>query len=209
MSIDLASWRQAWRDAGAAASDESLHREVVACWSEPHRHYHTLQHLRECLDQFGAVRELAEHPGEVALALWFHDVFYEPRRDDNELRSADWARASLADAGAAIEVADRVHALIMQTRHKCAPQGADAQLLVDIDLAILGASPQRFDESDMQVRAEYAHVPQAGYCQGRRAILQGFLARPRLYSTDYFHSRLEQRARENLRRALARLGGAS
>jgi predicted metal-dependent HD superfamily phosphohydrolase len=39
--------------------------------------------------------------------------------------------------------------------------------------------------------------------------LQSFLARPRLYSTDYFHSRLEQRARENLRRALTRLGGAS
>jgi predicted metal-dependent HD superfamily phosphohydrolase len=100
-----------------------------------------------------------------------------------------------------------VHALILETRHRAAPQGADAQLLVDIDLSILGALPQRFDESDLQVRAEYAHVPDAAYCEGRRAILQSFLSRPRLYSTDHFHLRLEQRARDNLRRALARLGG--
>jgi predicted metal-dependent HD superfamily phosphohydrolase len=205
MTIDLVSWRKAWQDAGVKQADAQLHRELIARWSEPHRHYHTLQHLRECLAHFEEVRDLAQHPGEVALGLWFHDAFYEPRQGDNELRSADWARQCMLQAGTDSEAAGRVHALIMQTRHKTAPEGADAQLLVDIDLSILGASPHRFDESDLQVRAEYAHVPAADYCKGRRAILQGFLARPRLYSTEYFHSRLEQRARENLQRALARL----
>lgn len=208
MSIDFASWRQAWQDAGVAQADEGLHRAVIACWSEPHRRYHTLQHLRECLAQFGETRELAARPGEIELGLWFHDAFYEPQRDDNELRSADWAHSCMLKAGAGIEAADRVHALIMQTRHQAAPQEADAQLLVDIDLAILGALPQRFDESDLQVRAEYAHVADAAYRDGRRAILQGFLARTRLYSTDHFHARFEERARENLRRALARLDRA-
>lgn len=208
MSIDFASWRQAWQDAGVAQADEGLRRAVIACWSEPHRRYHTLQHLRECLAQFGETRELAARPGEIELGLWFHDAFYEPQRDDNELRSADWAHSCMLKAGAGIEAADRVHALIMQTRHQAAPQEADAQLLVDIDLAILGALPQRFDESDLQVRAEYAHVADAAYRDGRRAILQGFLARTRLYSTDHFHARFEERARENLRRALARLDRA-
>jgi predicted metal-dependent HD superfamily phosphohydrolase len=205
VSIDLASWRQAWQDAGVAQADAALHRGVIACWSEPHRRYHTLQHLRECLEGFDDVRGLAERAGEVALGLWFHDAFYEPRRDDNESRSADWARACIVEAGAAVEAADRVHALIMQTRHRAPPEGADAQLLVDIDLSILGAPAPRFDESDQQVRAEYAHVPEQQYRDGRRTILQGFLARARLYSTEHFHSRLEHLARENLRRALARL----
>jgi predicted metal-dependent HD superfamily phosphohydrolase len=208
MSIDFASWRQAWQDAGVAQADEGLHRGVIACWSEPHRHYHTLQHLGECMAQFGEVREMAQRPGEVALGLWFHDAFYEPQRDDNELRSADWARSCIVKAGAGTDAAERVHAFIMQTRHKTAPEDADAQLLVDIDLSILGALPQRFDESDLQVRAEYSHVADAPYREGRRAVLQGFLARPRLYSTDYFHSRLGVRPPTNLHRALARLDGA-
>ena len=122
MSIDFASWQQAWQDAGVAQADEGLHRGVIACWSEPHRHYHTLQHLGECMTQFGEVREMAERPGEVALGLWFHDAFYEPRRDDNELRSADWASSCIAKAGAGSQVAQRVHSLIMQTRHKIPPE---------------------------------------------------------------------------------------
>jgi predicted metal-dependent HD superfamily phosphohydrolase len=207
VSIDLASWRQAWNDAGVAQADPGLHRRLIGCWSEPHRHYHTLQHLAECLTQFGEVRAQALRGGEIALALWFHDAFYDPRRDDNEQRSADWARASILEAGGSEPSAERVHALIMETRHRAAPCDADAKLLVDIDLSILGAPPQRFDESDRQVRAEYAHVPQAAYCEGRRAILQAFLARPTLYSTEHFHTRLEERARDNLRRALARLDG--
>jgi Uncharacterized protein conserved in bacteria len=36
-------------------------------------------------------------------------------------------------------------------------------------------------------------------------VLQGFLDRPRLYATDWFHARLDTPARDNLRRALAAL----
>jgi predicted metal-dependent HD superfamily phosphohydrolase len=205
MSAKLASWRKAWNELGAAATEDGLHQELVACWSETHRHYHTLQHLGECLARFEEVHDQAQRPGEVALALWFHDAIYEPARDDNEARSAEWARTSVLQAGLSASVADRVHALVMATRHDVPPQSADAQLLVDVDLAILGAPPQRFDEFDQQVRAEYAHVPDEQFRLGRRRILSGFLSRPRIYGTDYFHSRLDAPARENLERAVARL----
>ncbi len=177
----------------------------MICWGESHRRYHTLHHLRECLTIFEEVRALARRPGEISLALWFHDAFYDPHRQDNEERSADWARASVVDADLPQAVADRVHALVMATRHEQLPQDPDAQLLVDVDLASLGAEPARFDEDDLQIRAEYAHVPEEDYRVGRRRVLGGFLARPRLYSTDHFHLALEARARDNLRRALARL----
>ncbi len=78
---------------------------------------------------------------------------------------------------------------------------------MDVDLAILGSDAGRFHESDEQIRLEYAHVPEHEYRAGRRRVLGEFLARPRLYSTDYFYSRYERQARENLSRALARLGG--
>lgn len=205
MSLGLADWNLAWNELGAARPDAALHKQVIGCWSEPHRRYHTLQHLRECLDTFEAVRDLASRPGEVAVALWFHDAIYDVRRDDNELRSAEWAHGCVLEAGCPQPTARRVHALVMATCHDVMPEDPDAQLLVDVDLSILGAAPARFDESDRQIRAEYAHVPDAEYRQNRRQVLSAFLARAHIYSTAHFREALEARARENLQRALARL----
>jgi predicted metal-dependent HD superfamily phosphohydrolase len=205
MSLGLASWVETWTQLGAAAADEGLYDRAIACWGEPHRHYHTLQHLRECLAQFEAVRDRARRPAEVALALWFHDVIYDPRRTDNEARSAQWARDSVMQAGLPAAVAQRVHELVMATRHHEPPADADAQLLVDVDLSILGADTARFDESDRQIRSEYAHMSDEDYRAGRMRVLAGFLARPRLYTTEFFHAAFEKAARQNLQRALDRL----
>jgi predicted metal-dependent HD superfamily phosphohydrolase len=95
-----------------------------------------------------------------------------------------------------------VHALVMATRHTALPVGGDEQLLVDIDLAILGAAPARFAEYEQQIREEYGHVPDGLFRPKRRAILRSFLERPRLYSTPQFHAALEDTARANLQRAI-------
>lgn len=197
------SWQRAWRGVGAVGDGLAWCERLLACYQEPHRHYHTLQHLGECLAAFDQARALAPHPDEIALALWFHDAIYDVKRSDNEARSADWAREALLDAEVECAIADRVHALIMATRHDAVPADADAQLLVDIDLGILGADTARFAEYEAQIRREYAFVPGWLFRRKRRAILQGFLERPRLYTTPYFHDRLETRARENLARAVA------
>ena len=206
MSVTLQAWHGTWRALGLPGGDEALFRQLVAAWSEPQRRYHKLQHLRECLDLLGGAREFAERPGEVELALWFHDAVYDVLAHDNEARSADWARDALLKAGAATATADRIHALIVATAHHAAVEDVDTQLLLDVDLAILGAAPARFDEYEAQVRAEYAHVPDDAFRAGRRRILQGFAGRPRLYSTERFHASHEAAARRNLQRALARLG---
>lgn len=200
----LAQWERTWRDLGATPTN-SLAPALLGAWSEPHRHYHTLQHLGECLAHLDGAREHAQRPAEASLALWFHDAVYDPRRHDNEQRSADWARDSLLDAGVPRDTAHRVQALVLATRHD-APAGAgDAQLVVDSDLAILGAARERFDEYGRQVRLEYAHLAEADYRAGRANILHGLLARPLLYATDFFRSRFEARARENLARSIERL----
>ncbi len=206
--VNLSSWHQAWRVLGADGGSEPLFRELVARYSEQHRHYHTLQHLRECLGQFDAVRAGAQRAAEVDIALWFHDGIYDVHRQDNEKRSADWAHQAVLDASCGGAVAARIHALVMATRHEAAPSEADAQLLVDSDLAILGADEKRFDESDAQIRAEYAHVPDAQFREGRSQVLASFLARPRIYCTERFHAAYEAQARSNLRRSLARLAKA-
>ena len=203
--IDRQSWSKAWQLLGAKDGGDVLHKKLVQCWSEGHRHYHTLQHLQECFELLTGVQVNEKDAAAIAIALWFHDAFYDPARDDNELRSADWARQEAMAAGIPQDVAQRVHDMIMATiEHKQQPDAA-MQLLVDIDLSILGAKDARFDESDEQIRREYAHVPEADWRIGRKRVLKGFLDRERLYGSDYFHSRYEEQARKNLQRSLARL----
>jgi predicted metal-dependent HD superfamily phosphohydrolase len=175
--------------------DEALFRDLVARYREPHRRYHTLQHLEECFARFDELRALAEHPREVELAIWFHDAIYDTRRSDNEARSAAWARSVAGE---------RVHMLVMATRHQAVPESADAKVLVDVDLWILGAPQPRFDEYEAQVREEYGWVPAFVYRKKRREVLQSFAARPAIYNTAPFMQRYEEQARANLARSLAR-----
>jgi predicted metal-dependent HD superfamily phosphohydrolase len=197
-------WNASWP--GLAQAPAGLYEALAAAYAEPHRHYHTAQHLDECFAHFDAIGSLAAHPPEVALALWFHDAIYDPKRQDNEEKSADWARRALLAAGGAPEAAARVHALVMATRHAAVPRGRDEEVLVDIDLSILGAAPERFDEYERQVRAEYAWVPEFLFRRKRRQILEELLARASIFSTVPMREHLEARARANLGRSLERLG---
>lgn len=198
-----ASWDRIWPALGARGHGHAVRDAVLQRYAEAHRRYHTLQHLAECLTLLADVRDAADRPDEVEMALWFHDAVYALKASDNEARSADWARDALQAAEVPALVADRVHALVLATQHKALPSGRDAQVLVDVDLSILAAPPARFAEYERQIREEYAHVPGFLFRLKRRAILQSFLDRPALFSTPGLHQRLEARARANLEAALA------
>ena len=206
----LEQWTATWRTLGVAAP-EGVYEQLMARYGEPQRHYHTARHLEECFAALARVRGEAERPGEVELALWFHDAIYDTRRHDNEERSAEWARSVVAKTGLDASVGERVAALIMATRHKAVPDGADARTLVDVDLAILGAPEERFDEYERSVRWEYGWVPDVVFRRERRRILRQFLRRRRIFQTNAMHAAHEQPARENLERSLRRLrrSGAS
>ena len=197
------SWIRAWRGIGASDDATALRDAVLGAYAEPHRSYHTLQHLHECIDRFETCRDLAARPAEVEVALWFHDAVYDVLRADNERRSADWARDAALAAGVPHDAAGRIDSLVMATRHATAPAGGDEQLLVDIDLAILGAGAARFAEYEEQIRREYAHVADAVFRSKRRAVLARFLAREAIYATPRLRAELEQRARANLSLAIA------
>jgi predicted metal-dependent HD superfamily phosphohydrolase len=199
------AWRTAWRALGVHAPDETLLHDLVRRYAEPHRQYHTMQHLDECFAHFELLRDDAEQAAEIELALWFHDAIYDTRRDDNEERSAEWARSSALGAGSPPAAAERIRALILVTRHNALPQTLDERILVDVDLAILGADPSRFDEYETQVRAEYAWVPDDVFRRNRRSVLEAFARRPSIYSTARFASLFEAKARDNLRRSIAKL----
>lgn len=187
------------------AAPAGLGERLLAAYAEPQRRYHTRQHLGECIGHFESASDLARHPGEVEIALWFHDAIYEPKGQGNELKSADWAANELAAAGLPAQAGERVHALVMATRHAVLPESDDEQLLVDVDLSILGADAGRYAEYAAQVREEYAWVPRMIFRHKRKALLREFLARESIYATQYFRERLETRARENIENEIQQL----
>jgi len=202
--VYISRWTRLWSALGAAHADETLFRSIISKYSEPHRKYHTLRHLEECLSHLDEVQHLAVRPAEIELALWFHDAIYDVRRHDNEDLSAEWARASAEAASLPAEVCDRVHDLVLVTRHNADPKSADEAILADIDLSILGAAPQRFDEYETSIREEYNWVPRLVFDFKRRSILDGFRRRDPVFRTPHFAERFGRQARENLERSLGK-----
>lgn len=188
-----------WHELGLRPASEDLYAGLRDRYAEPHRAYHTAQHIDECLTQLDLIRDRCEHPGEVELALWFHDAFYDPQSSGNERRSAEWAASAIESAGASAGVVERVRGLILITEHDAVPTSSDEKLVVDIDLSILGAPRERFLEYEAQVRQEYSWVPDEIFQRERSKILQRFLDRSSIYFTDFFRDRLEAQARRNLK----------
>ncbi|GAB2839790.1 hypothetical protein GCM10027176_49680 [Actinoallomurus bryophytorum] len=189
---------------------EAIGTDLLRRYGEPHRRYHTTEHLAEVLDR---VDELAAEAGDVdavRLAAWFHDAIYDPSRGDNEERSAVLAERMLADtdlpAGTVAEVARLVR---LTTTHDPRDGDRDGAVLCDADLAVLAASPDRYASYAAAVREEYAAVPDEAFRAGRADILESLLGLPALFRTAPARERWEAVARHNLRTELMLLGRAS
>jgi len=183
---------------------------LVAAYRAPDRRYHNLQHLDEMFRVVGRLAGITDDLRSVQLAIWFHDAVYDSRAKDNESRSADLAVQLLGPIGAGRAELEKQIRLILATRHGVdSPPAADreATLLVDADLAILGAATDRYREYAAAIREEYAWVPDAEYATGRTAVLEHFLSRPRLFTSEALHAECDDRARMNLRHELASLRG--
>lgn len=201
--LSITSWNRSWLDLCSAVPPSSVYELMIQHYTEPQRYYHTLQHLKECLELLSSVQLLKQVAAEIEIALWFHDVIYEPRRRDNEVQSAKLATNVMESLGLETDVSSNIQQLILATRHDVTPQGLAAQILVDVDLAILGASAVRFDEYERQIRKEYEWVPEKDFHRERQRILSKFLERPWIFNTTHFQDRLEDRAQENLRRSVS------
>jgi predicted metal-dependent HD superfamily phosphohydrolase len=180
---------------------------LIARYREPHRRYHTLAHLTDCLAQAAASSDLTTAQRDLLeTALWFHDAVYDPARTDNEAESARLAREELSNEGATEEHVAEVERLIGLTAgHVAAVEDALGARMVSIDLSILGAAPAVYDSYVRGVRQEYGHVPEEAWRAGRAAVLRRFLDSPQLYPDPAWAARFEARARANIARELEAL----
>ncbi|GAA1534985.1 hypothetical protein GCM10009678_16730 [Actinomadura kijaniata] len=183
----------------AGAPTRHIGTELDARYGEPHRRYHTRDHLAAVLDLVDELAGWADDADAVRLAAWFHDAVYDPERADNEERSARLAGRMLADTDLSEgTVAEVVRLVELTATH--APDAGDrnGQVLCDADLAILGSDPERYAAYAAAVREEYAFVPDEFFRAGRAEVLNGLLALPALFHTPTARERFEERARHNL-----------
>jgi predicted metal-dependent HD superfamily phosphohydrolase len=204
MPADLRHLRTRWH--ALVPAGDRLGDDLLARWSEPHRHYHTPDHLAAVLAVIDEYAGLVPDADAVRLAGWFHDAVYDPRAADNEERSAALAEAELPRVGVpAAGVAEVARLVRLTAGHVIAAGDAAGALLADADLAILAAPPADYDRYATEVRREYAHVPDDVFRAGRAAVLESLAALPALYRIVPPRSAWERAARANLARELGTL----
>ena len=203
---------QTWWTLDIAELAPRAHHDTVAAigadllrrLEEPHRSYHTAHHLVEL---FWALEDLerahvisARDAALGRLAGWFHDAVYDPTTapGDNEIHSAELAVRDLSALGFAQDDIETIRDLVLATQtHELAHEGLPAAFH-DADLWILSAPRARYDEYTVQVRQEYAAVPDDVFASARAAILRPFIDRESIYATAFARDNWEDAARLNL-----------
>jgi predicted metal-dependent HD superfamily phosphohydrolase len=203
---------EAWTTlAGGSPTSRTEWAAVIAAWSEPHRRYHDLAHLAAVLGLVGELVAAADDPDAVRLAAWYHDVVYDPRRDDNEEVSAERARAGLRGLVPDDRAAEVERLVLVTAGHDPAPGDANGAVLCDADLAVLATPPEAYATYASAIRLEYGHLSDEDFTRGRTAVLEHLLALPALYRTEPAQPWTDP-ARANLTAELTllrRRGGAS
>ena len=180
-------------------------RALLAAWSQPHRRYHCVAHLRDVLARVEELADCAADPDAVRLAAWYHDSVYNGLPDDEE-RSAQLAECDLSRLGVDAQFVAEVARLVRMTvTHDPVAGDRNGEVLSDADLSALAVPCERYRHNTAAIRAEYAHIPDEVFRKGRTQVLVGLLEGPGVFRTPPGRQRWEESAQRNLRAELAAL----
>jgi len=201
-------WMSLLIDMALETERKTAYENIAKSYAEATRYYHTLNHIEFCLNFFDKVIQDGcdfVDPFSLELSIWFHDVIYKPTRHDNEVRSAAYASEILANLGVNKDKIGEIRNFIMLTKHPSKPGSNDEKLLVDIDLSILAADQVVYDKYENDISLEYAHLPRFLYKRGRKKFLKSLLKMDSIFFSSYFVQSYEEKAKNNLQRAIEML----
>lgn len=181
---------------------DELWNEIEKAYSDSKRHYHTLTHLDNLLDQLTLVKDKINDWDIVLFTLFYHDVVYKATKSDNEERSADIAAEKMKQLHIPDERILKCKNQILATKSHLKQTDADTNYFTDADLSVLGQEWDRYSIYFKQVRKEYSIYPDFLYSPGRKKVLNHFLQMDRIFKTDYFFDAFERQAKSNLAKEL-------
>lgn len=177
---------------------EWVEQLLIENYTYPKRFYHTWKHIQDCLEELKQLDNFNDIDA-VKLAIYYHDCIYNPMGTKNEELSAQRAAIDLG----ALELEDLFISIITKhillTKHNTTCDYYSGQVIMDVDLAILGKDTETFNHYETNIRSEYISIPTPTYKTERIKILQHFLNKPSIYQTNFFKAKYEEKARKNLK----------
>jgi predicted metal-dependent HD superfamily phosphohydrolase len=177
---------------------KDLWNEIETCYAETNRHYHTIEHLEHLHQELIGIKDSIEDWEVLIFSIVYHDIIYNVRKSDNELRSAEFAENRIQNLGIPKEKIVKCKEQIIATRSHKLCEDSDTNYFLDADLSVLGSSHEKYEKYTRDIREEFRFYPDILYKQGRKKVIRDFLAMDRIYKTSYFCDLYEIRARENL-----------
>ena len=201
-----------WKKLASSLSLSELHSNQIwnvirMHYSEPLRKYHNLNHLDDILTLKEEFLNRINDNTTVSLAIFFHDIIYDPTSGKNEEDSSNLFQElfSQNDESIAItltpEVIAKVSQYINDTKAHAVLESPDMdlKLFIDLDMSILGKSRETYINYANAIRLEYIHADDSTYCEKRAAFLEHTLANTSfIFATETFRGRYEASARENM-----------
>jgi pantetheine-phosphate adenylyltransferase len=160
--------------------------DVMNAYDEPHRFYHTLEHIIDVLKQLHDA-ELLKHD-ELFLAAVFHDIIYNAQSSTNEEDSAEFFINAAKSSSLTHEQKEHIKQLILDTKHH-KPTVPFSEEFIKADLAILNASFDKLIKYEKQIFKEFQFVDYKDYKIKRIEVLKHFNTNGNLNNLiDYVNS---------------------
>ncbi len=181
-------------------------KEIEQKYSSEKRHYHNLSHIAELLQFFSEYEEKIIEKDVVLYAIFYHDAIYNVKKKNNEEKSAKLARQRMSQLNIHPGTIQLVYDFIIATKsHETDYNNQDLDYFLDFDMAILGKNWDDYLSYTKQIRKEYSIYPNILFRKGRKEALKSFLQIERIYKTDAFFNKFEERARKNIRKEIKEL----
>jgi predicted metal-dependent HD superfamily phosphohydrolase len=181
---------------------DTFWNEIYGNYKNTNRFYHTLSHISNMYHQILCVKDEINDYDSTIMAHYYHDIIYDPTKQDNEEVSAKIASERLRSISFPNDKHNQCINIILATKSHSFSEDHDTNLFTDTDLSILGQSSEEYSNYCSQIRKEYSMYSKELYNQGRKKVIIHFLKMDRIFKTDYFYLKFENTARQNMENEL-------
>lgn len=146
--------------------------QIMKMWSEPHRHYHNIDHLFDTLKSIESKfkdGEIDENEQLIlSIAALFHDVIYDPESNINEEESIQYYKNNVNK----LNLDQRVINIITSTKFRKEPDERLCRIFWNIDNSILKSDINGLLDYEKKIRKEFQFVEYSSYKEERINFLK-------------------------------------